>query len=492
MKNKNKQLGLVSRPPVVVVLGHVDHGKTSLLDYIKKTKIADKESGGITQHIGAYEIEIDKHKITFIDTPGHEAFSKIRSRGAKVADIAVLVVAVDEGVKPQTKESFKIIQEEKIPFIVAITKIDKSANNLEKIKNELAEEGILLEGRGGDVPCVGVSSKDGQGIDDLLELIILLSEMQELKADPSKPASGVVIDSHLDRFRGNTVGLIILDGSLKVKDEIVAGKSEGRIKILENFQGKPIKEATFSSPVRVVGFGSLAPVGERFLTGKTDIEIVELTQEGGSLNKKLGQKDSEIKIPLIIKADAFGSGEALEEVINKLGKEKKWLFLLFKNETGDISESDFKVVSSGQVLVIGFRVKKKPEINNLLLINKDLILIEGDIIYEIKDKIEEIVKKKFIEKPTEEITGELEVLAIFNPVKSNQLIGGKVIEGKVQNKNNFRLIRGEEIIGQGKVSNLQKNRIEALESKAGEECGLLVSSSKEVKKGDRLVFFKKI
>lgn len=492
MEKKDKQLSLVPRPPVVVILGHVDHGKTSLLDYIKKTKIADKESGGITQHVGAYEIEVNKNKITFIDTPGHEAFSKIRSRGAKVADIAVLVVAVDEGVKPQTKESFKIIQKENIPFIVAITKIDKSVNNLEKIKNELAEGGILLEGRGGDVPFVGVSSKDGQGIDDLLELIILLSEMQELKADPSNPASGVVIESHIDRFRGNTASLIITDGVLRVKDEIVAGEVSGKIKILENFQGEPIKEATFSSPVRVVGFEGLAPVGEQFFTGKKGIQIVEPSQRTISVSKELGQKDSEIKIPLIIKTDAFGSGEALEEVINKLGKEKKWLFLLFKNETGDISESDVKIIPSGQVLIIGFRVKKKPEINNLILANKDLVLIEGDIIYEITDKIEEIVKKKFIEKPTEEIIGKLEVLAIFNPVKGSQLIGGKVIEGKVQNKNNFKLVREEEIISQGKIINLQRNKIEVPEVKAGEECGLLVSRSKELQKGDQLIFFRKI
>jgi len=492
MKNKDKQLSLVPRPPVVVVLGHVDHGKTSLLDYIKKTKIVDKESGGITQHIGAYEIEVNQHKITFIDTPGHEAFSKIRSRGAKVADIAILVVAADEGVKPQTKESFKIIQEENIPFIVAITKVDKSADNLEKIKNELAEQGILLEGRGGDVPCVGVSSKDGQGINDLLELIILLSEMQELKANPNNPASGVVIESRLDRFRGNTASLIIIDGVLRIKDKIVAGKAVGKIKILENFQGKPIKEATFSSPVRVVGFENLAPVGEQFFAGKTDIQIIESSKIVSNVSKELGQKDSEIKIPLIIKTDAFGSGEALEEVIHKLGKENNWLFLLFKNETGDISESDFKIVSSGQVLFVGFRVKKKPEINSLFLINKNLFLIEGDIIYEITDKIKEIVKKKFIEKPTEEVIGELEVLAIFNPVKGNQLVGGRIIKGKAQNKNNFKLVRNEEIISQGRILNLQKSRIEVSEAKTGEECGLLISGSKEVEKSDKLVFFRKI
>ncbi len=512
MKDKNKQLSLVPRPPVVVVLGHVDHGKTSLLNYIRKTKIVEKEAGDITQHIGAYEIEIQpktkgkeilrsaqdnfaptRHKITFIDTPGHEAFAKMRSRGAKAADIAILVVAADEGVKLQTKESIKIIQEAAIPFIVAIAKIDKSAANPEKVKNELIEAGVLLEGRGGDVPWVEVSSKTGQGIDELLELIILLAEMQELKANPNNPASGLVIESHLDRLRGNTASLIITDGTLHLKDEIVAGNVTGKIKILEDFQGRPIKEATFSAPVRVVGFESLAPVGENFLVGKTRLQIVEPVVQSQKITKELGKKDSKIRIPVIIKSDAFGSSEALEEIIGELGKENDWCFEVLKNEVGDISESDFKIVPEGKTLIISFRVRRKPEVNNLLLTNKNLILVTGDIVYEIKDKVEELVKQKFIEKPTEEILGRLEVLAIFNPIKGNQLIGGRVIEGKVQNKNNFYLMRAEEKIGQGKVLNLQKNRIEISEARVGEECGLLVSGVKEqIEKGNLLVFFKKI
>ncbi|MDD5760825.1 MAG: GTP-binding protein [Candidatus Pacebacteria bacterium] len=513
MENKNKQLGLVSRPPVVVVLGHVDHGKTTLLDYIRKTKVAEKEAGGITQHIGAYEIEVGEkgkekrqilrsaqddfstisRKITFIDTPGHESFAKMRSRGAKVADIAILVVAGDEGVKSQTKESIKIIQEAEIPFIVAITKIDKPTVNLEKVKNELTELGVLLEGRGGNVPWVGVSSKTGQGIDELLELIILLSEMEELKADPDKPASGIVIESRLDRFRGNTATLVVTDGALCLKDEIRAGEVSGKVKILEDFQGKPIKKATFSAPVRVVGFESLAPVGEKFFAGKSEVEVIKPAINFKKFVKELGKKNSEIRIPLIIKSDTFGSSEALEEIIDQLGKENDWTFLILKNEVGDISGSDFKIIPSEKTLIIGFRVKKKPEINNLLLTDRNLILVEGNVIYEIKDKVEEIVKQKFIEKPTEEIIGKLEVLAIFNPVKGNQLIGGRILEGKVQNKNNFYLMRGEEKIGQGKILNLQKNRAEVLEARRGEECGLLVSGVKEqIEKGDLLVFFKKI
>jgi translation initiation factor IF-2 len=492
MKDKNKQLGLVSRPPIIVVLGHVDHGKTSLLDYIRKTKIAEKESGGITQHIGAYEIEVEGKKITFIDTPGHEAFSKIRSRGAKVADIAILVVAADEGVKVQTKESLKDIKEAQIPYIVAITKTDKEGVNLEKVKNELSEAGVLLEGRGGDVPFIGVSSKTGQGIDEFLELILLLSEMQELKANPNNQASGVVIESHLDRFRGNTTSLIITNGTLRLKDNIKADQIEGKVKILENFQGKSIPEATFSSPVKVIGFEKPVSVGAKFLTGGTKDKITDLSGEIKVVGKELGDKDSKIKIPLIIKSDTVGSGEALEKIIKQIGQKNDWLFLLLKNETGDISEGDFKITPSGKTLIIGFRVRKKPEISNILLANKNLLLIEGDVIYEIKDKIRELVEKQFVKKPTEEILGKLEVLVVFNPVKGNQLIGGRIIEGKAQNKIRFRLVRGEETISQGKVLNLQKNKIDMPEVKIGEECGLIVDCSEKAEKGDLLEFFRKI
>jgi len=492
MKDKNKQLGLVSRPPIIVVLGHVDHGKTSLLDYIKKTKIAEKESGGITQHIGAYEIETEGRKITFIDTPGHEAFSKIRSRGANVADVAILVVAADEGVKLQTKESLKDIIEAQIPFIVAITKIDKEGANLEKVKNELSEAGVLLEGRGGDVPFIAVSSKTGQGIDEFLELILLLSEMQELKANPNNPASGVVIESHLDRFRGNTTSLIITDGTLHLKNNIEADQIRGKVKILENFQGESISEATFSSPVKVIGFEKPVPVGAKFFAGGTRDKIINLSEKLRIVGKELGDKDSKIKIPLIIKSDTSGSGEALEQVITQLGEKNDWVFLLLKNETGDISEGDFKIIPSGKTLIIAFRVRKRPEVNNILLTDKNLLLIEGDIIYEIEDKIKELVENEYIKKPTEEIIGKLEVLVIFNPIKGNQLIGGRIIEGKVQNKIRFRLLRGEEIISQGKVLNLQKNKIDMPEVKNGEECGLIVDCSEKAEKGDFLVFFRKI
>jgi translation initiation factor IF-2 len=379
-----------------------------------------------------------------------------------------------------------------IPFIVAITKIDKEEANLEKVKNGLSEAGVLLEGRGGDVPFIGVSSKTGKGIEELLELILLLSEMQELKANPNDQASGVVIESNLDRSRGNTVSLIITNGTLSLKDNISADQIGGRVKILEDFQGKSISKATFSSPVKVIGFERLVPVGAKFLAGDTKDDVVHLIEELKISGKELGDKDSKIKIPFIIKSDTSGSGEALEHVIEQLGKKNGWLFFLLKNEAGDISGSDLKIVPSGKTIIIGFRVRKKPEINNIILTNKNLLLIEGEVIYEIEDKVKTLIEDEFIKKPTEELIGKLEILAIFNSIKGNQLIGGKVIEGSIQNKIRFRLLRGEQIIGQGRVLNLQKSKKDIPNINTGEECGLVIDCPEETVKGDFLVFFRKI
>lgn len=483
---------LISRPPIVVVLGHVDHGKTTLLDYIRKTKVAEKEAGGITQHIGAYEIEVKGKRITFLDTPGHEAFSNIRSRGAKAADVALLVVAADEGAKPQTKESLDCIKQAQIPFIVVMTKIDKEDANPEKIKKGLTDLGIFLEGWGGDVPCAEVSSKTGKGIDELLELILLVAEMEELKANPHQPASGIVIESHLDSRRGITATLIITNGTLHLKDKIAAGSAKGKVKILEDFQGKIIREVTFSSPIRVIGFEALPSAGEEFFACGEELKEEETKINPRILAKQLGDKNAQLKIPVIIKSDTSSSSEALECVIDQLGQEKGWLFLILKNEVGDLSEGDLKIIPQERTLVISFRINKKPEISTIFLANKNLIPLEGEIIYEIKDKIQKIIENQFINKPTEEILGKLEALTIFHPEKGNQLIGGKVIEGLARNKVKVRILRNKEIIGEGKIVNLQKNRVDVNEVATGGECGILIDCSKLIEKGDLLEFFQKI
>ena len=487
-KNKN----LISRPPIVVVLGHVDHGKTSLLDYIRKTKVAEKEAGGITQHIGAYEIEVKDKKITFLDTPGHEAFKNIRSRGAKVADVALLIIAADEGIKPQTKESLECIRQAQIPFIVVLTKIDKEGANPDKVKKDLTELEVYLEGWGGEVPLVEVSSKTGKGVDELLELILLVAEMEELKANPQESASGIIIESHLDPRRGIVATLIITNGTLHLKDKIATGSAKGKVKILEDFQGNLIKEATFSSPVRVIGFEALPEAGEKFFVSEEEFKEIETKTETRIIAKELGDKKSPLKIPVIIKSDTFSSGEALQSIIAQLGQEKNWLFLILKNEVGDLSEGDLKIIPQERTLVIGFRINKKPEISNIVLANKNLIFLEGEIIYEIKDKIQKIIEDQFINKPTEEILGKLEVLVIFHPEKGNQLIGGKVVEGVARNKAKVRILRNESLIGEGKIVNLQKNRIDVNEVVAGSECGILIDCSQPIIKGDLLEFFQKI
>ena len=498
MKKENPKIkNLISRPPIVVVLGHVDHGKTTLLDYIRKTKVAEKEAGGITQHIGAYEIAVKGKKITFLDTPGHEAFSNIRSRGAKAADVALLVVAADEGIKPQTKESLDCIKQAQIPFILVMTKIDKENANPEKIKKELTNSGIFLEGWGGDVPFAEVSSKTGKGIDELLELILLVAEMEELKANPQKqPSSGIVIESHLDSRRGITSTLIITNGTLYLKDRITAGSAQGKVKMLEDFQGKIIQEATFSSPIRVIGFEALPLAGEEFFACKEELKKTENLQikkiSSRILAKQLGDKNSALKIPVIIKSDTFSSSEALECVIDQLGQEKGWLFLILKNETGDLSEGDLKIIPQGRTLIISFRINQKPEISGIFLANKNLIPLEGEIIYEIKDKIQKIIEDQFINKPTEEILGKLEVLAIFHPEKDNQLIGGKVIEGLVRNKTKTRIFRNQKLLGEGKIINLQRNRGDINEVPCNGECGILIDSNITIEKGDILEFFQKI
>lgn len=487
---------LLPRPPIVVVLGHVDHGKTSLLDYIRNTKVAEKEAGGITQHIGAYEIEINNKKITFIDTPGHEAFTKIRTRGAKAADIALLVIAADEGIKPQTKESIECIKNAQLPFIVVFTKIDKESANTQKIKSDLAELGIYVEGWGGDIPVVEVSSKTGQGVDDLLDLILLVSEMENLKASSTMNGRGIIIESHLDPRRGITVTALITNGTVRVGDKIIAGQIKGRIKIMEDFLGKSITSATFSSPVRIIGFEDIPLVGSEFKCYQNESELETIINEDkfkATQIRELGAKDNNtLQIPTIIKSDVLSSSEALEYLLDQLGKEKQWVFKVLLNDIGDLSESDIKIVPSNLTLILLFRVNIKSEVKNYLMNNKNLVIIAGNIIYEIKDRLITTVESTFVNKPTEEIIGKLKVLTIFNPEKGNQLVGGQVMEGIARNKTRFHLYRNNELIGEGKVINLQRNRVDVTEVNTGLECGLLIECSKTILKDDLFEFYQKI
>lgn len=488
---KEAKKNLISRSPVVVILGHVDHGKSSILESIKDLKITEKESGGITQHIGAYEIEHQNKKITFIDTPGHEAFSAMRSRGAKVADIAVLVVAAEEGVRPQTKEAVSYIKKSGIPMIVAINKIDRPEANPEKVKRELSQLDILVESMGGKVPSVETSAKTRKGIPELLELILLLAEMGDLEGNLNKPAEGVVIEAYLDRQRGPTATLLLREGALKPGDILATSSTLGKIKILENFQGDSIKEALPSMPIIIIGLENVPQIGEKIKVfsnieeAKKYIEKKEKKSEGGEV---FFMEPGKKVLNLILKADVSGSLEAVEEIIKTLPQEKVVLRIL-KKEAGDINESDVKLAASSKAKILGFRVKINSQVSALALRQK-IKIITFDVIYEIVQGLRQIMEKVVEPEAVRIDLGKVKILTVFLERKNRQVIGGKVIEGEVKKGTPIEVFRGEEKIGRGKLINLQKNKKDAEKAIKGEDCGILYEGELKIEEGDILVIYK--
>ena len=486
-----------TRPPVVVVLGHVDHGKTTLIDKIRQTNIVAQESGGITQHIGAYQVEHNNKLITFIDTPGHEAFSQMRSRGAKVADIAILVVAADEGVKPQTKEVIDYIKKEKIPVIVALNKIDKPQANPEKVIGELANEGLIAEERGGDIPVVKISAKTGQGIDELLEMILLVAEMEELKADYQKPASGVVIESYLDSKRGPTATFLILEGTLKKGDIVLSGEAYGRARILEDFKGQPIETATSSTPVIVVGLNKVPVVGEVFNVENSEkeaenkaLEFLKQKEEKKRQEeaRSLDEEEKKPALNIIIKADVQGSLEAIEEVLANINQDKVKINII-KKEVGDVSDSDVKLADSTNSLIISFRTNITPLASSLAE-RLGIKIKKYEVIYELVEGIKKGLSQLLGPELEIKTIGQLKVLAIFRKEKSRMIVGGKVISGKAENKTKVNIIRDNEIIGKGKVVQLQHNKQDVLEVEKGREAGVLFEGEPIIEEGDILEFYK--
>jgi len=472
----------------VVVLGHVDHGKTTLLDYIRKTNIAGREAGGITQSIGAYEIEHrtsnaePSRRITFIDTPGHEVFSKMRSRGAGIADLAILVVAGDEGIKPQTKESITILAETKTPFVVAITKIDKPGANIENIKNELTGAGVLLEGFGGQVSYQPVSAKTGQGVTELLDLILLTAELENLTYDPAGAASGYVLETKVDRRRGLEGTVIVKNGTLKSGHCIATPTAGGRIKILENFLGQPVQELVPSAPALIIGFETLPQIGEEFSV------VGELETRNSAIKANQPRKTGATTIPeetpmlrLILKASDSGSLEALSEIFKSLAQQKP--IKILGESVGDVSDNDVKFAISTQAVIIAFRSRTEKTPQYLAEANK-IKIISSNIIYELLTAIEEFLVQ--LEKPAP--VGVLTVLAIFNESKpQRQVVGGRVESGVFKNKTGFDIEREGTVIGSGRTLNLQQQKKDSVEVSAGKEAGLLVSSEMMLKTGDTLV-----
>lgn len=485
-----------NRPPVAVILGHVDHGKTKLLDIIRKTNIADKEAGGITQHIGAYQVNIDGKIITFLDTPGHEAFSAIRSRGAKVADIAVLVVAADESVKPQTKEAIKTIKNEKIPFVVAINKIDKESANPQRVRQDLAAEEVLVEGWGGNVPVVEVSARDGKNINELLETIILLAELEDLKEDLSLPACGVIIESSLDKGRGYVATGLVERGILKTGDWLVAGTVMGKVKSLQDFIGKPILEAKPSQPVQITGWQNAPEIGRTFISAYSKDEAVKIQADNVDLTplfqffsgvkeeEQLGKKF----VNIIFKSDVISSLEALDNILQGV-KSDEVGYRVIAYDIGNITEGDVKTATASNAQIVGFRVGVEDSAKRLAE-REGIKITSFDVIYNMVEYIRGEMVLLLEPEVKKTLLGKLKILAVFKKDSKSQIIGGKVVSGKVLRGSTVDLMRGGSKIGGGKIIQLQHDKEDITEVKEGLEAGLRIESvgkeQLDIKEGDIL------
>ncbi|MDP3902297.1 MAG: translation initiation factor IF-2 [bacterium] len=489
---KQNKAETINRPPVVAVMGHVDHGKSTLLDYIRKSNIAEKEQGGITQHIGAYEVEAEhagkKMKITFLDTPGHEAFSQMRERGAKTADVAVLVVAADDGIKPQTIEAYKAIEASGVPFVVAISKIDKPEAEPERVKAQLAENNIFVESYGGKIPSVEISAKSGAGISELMDIILLLAEMENLEADPLKNASGIVIESNIDPKRGISSTLLILEGTLKKGMYIICGNSIAPVRIFENFKGERLDEASFSSPIRITGFNSLPEIGAKFNAyankkeaEKAMITVIEKeTAETKPTNEALKGK---ILVPVIIKADTTGSVEAIEKELSKIKREEA-IISIARKSAGNINEADAKFASAlNSPIVLGFNVETDSSAKDIMERSGSIVFLSG-IIYELSDKLAKETDKRILEMPRDEILGKIIVLKTFSRTKNKQVVGGKVESGKIVSGKRFKIIRNDFEIGEGRITGLQQNKTETKTVEEGKELGVMTENKIEIARGD--------
>lgn len=492
----------IERPPVVAVMGHIDHGKSTLLDYIRKTNVVDKEAGGITQHVSAYEVVhkedgVDR-KITFLDTPGHAAFSTMRERGVEIADIGILVVSAEDGVKTQTLEALKQIEAQKLPYIVAINKIDKPNADIERTKLSLIEHGIYLEGMGGSISFVPISAKAGTGIDELLSTILLTADLAELKGNPSEPAEGYVLESLMDPKRGTSSTLIIKNGTIKKGAFVIAGTAVAPFRIVEDFLGKPITEATCSSPIRVTGWDEVPQSGSLFeiVYDKKEAERIQSAnrEARGTVSKApefIGSKDAQKVIPLILKADVVGTLDAVKQELRKIKADNLSLKIISQG-VGPISENDIILASSDELsVVIGFHTKLESKARDQA--ERLKVKVEQfDVIYKLSEWIEEYAEKIRPREEVAEVIGTLKVLRIFSQNKEKQVVGGKVLTGSIKLNHFLRIIRREHDLGKGKITELQSAKVATNEVLAETECGLLVESKHEIAVGDILECFIKV
>lgn len=502
----DKEEDLKPRPPVVTIMGHVDHGKTSLLDVIRKSHVTQTEAGGITQHIGAYTVNIKGNKITFFDTPGHEAFTSMRARGAQATDIAVLVVAADDGVMPQTIEAINHSKAANVPIIVAINKIDRPNANPDRVKQELAEYGLVAEDWGGDTICVPVSAKTKEGIDNLLEMILLVAEMAELKANPNRLAKGVVIESKLDKGRGPVATVLIKNGTLNIGDHMVAGVTYGKVRAMFDDKGKSVKSAGPSIPVEVLGFNEVPDAGDIMNVVKDEKgakQIAEKRIEASrdkmfndahrvTLENLFSQiEEGEVKeLNIIVKGDVQGSVEALQQSLERLSNENVKVKVIHGG-VGAITEYDVMLASASNAVIIGFNVR--PDTKSRMLAEKEKVDIKTyRIIYEVLDDIEAAMKGMLEPEYKEVVKGRAEVRAIFKVSSIGTIAGCYVTEGKINRANDIRVIRNGIVINEGKLASLKRFKDDVKEVSEGYECGLNIEKFNDIKEGDIIESFEMV
>ena len=491
------------RPPVVAIMGHVDHGKSSLLDFIRSSNIVAGEAGGITQHISAYEVTVPdadgvQKRITFIDTPGHAAFSHMRQRGATIADIAILIVSAEAGVKAQTKEAIKTIVSNKVPFIVAITKIDKPNINIDRVKTELMEQEVFVEGFGGTVSCVAISSKSGAGVPELLETILLLAELEDFQGNPNIPAEGFIVEANMDEKRGISATMIIKNGTLKQGNFVVVDDAWTTTRLIEDFIGKQLDEVSFSTPIRLTGFSKLPNIGSLFTTATSKKEAEERATENKSLMQEISyareipENQTGIAIiPIIIKSDVYGSAEAIEAEIMKIEIPDVY-FKVIKKGVGSISESDIQLaIADKKTIVLGFHVDMDARARDLNETEK--ITVETfTIIYKLTEWLHAMGLERKPLKEVENILATAKVLKHFSTQKNAHLIGARVLSGIITKGSLIRFTRDGEIVGTGKILELQQGKAPAEKVEIDAEFGTQVESSVAPEPGDMMEVFQKV
>jgi len=488
------------RAPVVTILGHVDHGKTTLLDAIRNTNVVDKEVGGITQHIGAYQVENDGVKLTFLDTPGHEAFTAMRARGAQATDVAILVVAADDGVMPQTTEAVDHAKAAGVPIVVAINKMDRPDADPDRVKRQLSEQGLLPEDWGGDTIMIPVSAKSKEGISELLENLMVVTEVQELRANPNRPASGVVVEAQLDKSKGPLATVLVQKGTLRVGDNVVVGDTWGRVKAMILDTGRRTKEALPSTPVEILGLTQLPSAGDPFLVTEDERSAKALmetrlrrkeSQQAGSLSMEEVStriQSGEMKeLPIILKCDVSGSIEAVKAVISKSSSEIAQVRILHA-AAGTVTESDILLASASSAIVMGFNTRIEPGARALAEQSRVQIRLY-DIIYQLAEDVEKAVQGLLTPEDREVQDGNVEVRAVFSVGRRDKIAGCQVMDGFVGRNSQVRIMRGKELVFTGGVSSLKRFKDDAREVTAGLECGLTVEGFTDFEEGDLLEVF---